>query len=247
MKKIRADELIFQRGFVDSRSKAKTLIMMGKVYANGIKIEKAGESIAVDCQIEIREDMPYVSRGGLKLEAAIKNFSIDVKDKIALDIGASTGGFTDCLLRFGAKKVYAVDVGYGLIDDKLRKSDRVVNIEKVNFRYVEDDFIPEKVDFVTIDVSFISLTLILPKAIMFLKEEGGLVALIKPQFELSPKEIGKGGVVREESFREKAVSKITDFSRTLGLEMVGIMVSPILGQKGNKEYLLYAIRNKVVS
>lgn len=243
MKKVRADELLFQKGLVESRSKAKTLIMMGKVYANGVKIEKGGDSISPDSEIEIKEDIPYVSRGGLKLEEAIKFFNIDVKDKVALDIGASTGGFTDCLLQFGAKKVYAVDVGYGLLDDRLRKDPRVISIEKVNFRYVKDDFIPEKVDIITIDVSFISLTLIIPKALHFLKDDGVLICLIKPQFELSPKEIGKGGVVRDEALREKAVIKISDFCKSLGLNISGIIPSPILGQKGNKEYLCLGLRS----
>lgn len=244
MKKIRADELLFQKGLVDSRSRAKTLIMMGKVYANGVKVEKAGDNIKIDSEIEIKEDIPYVSRGGLKLESAIKSFNIDVKDKIALDIGASTGGFSDCLLKFGAKKVYAVDVGYGLLDDKLRKDERVINIERVNFRHIDNSLIPEKVDIITIDVSFISLTLIIPKALFFLKENGEMICLIKPQFELSPKEIGRGGIVREEAYREKAVEKIIDFSKTLNLNIIGVIPSPILGQKGNIEYLIY-LKNKI--
>lgn len=239
MKKIRADELLYQRGFVDTRSRAKTLIMMGKVYADNEKIEKAGDLLYPDCKLEIKEDLPYVSRGGLKLESAIKSFNIDVRDKIALDVGASTGGFTDCLLKFGAKKVYAVDVGYGLLDDKLRKDQRVVNIERVNFRYIDPNWIPEKVDIVTVDVSFISLTLIIPKALLFLKDNGDMVCLIKPQFELMPKEIGSGGIVREEAFRQKAVKKIVDFSKTLNMKVVDVIPSPILGQKGNKEYLIY--------
>ncbi|MCX7990666.1 MAG: TlyA family RNA methyltransferase [Proteobacteria bacterium] len=241
MKKIRADELLFQKGLVESRSRAKTLIMMGKVYANGVKVEKAGDNLNTDSEIEIKEDLPYVSRGGLKLESAIKHFNIDIKNKIALDIGASTGGFTDCLLKYGAKKVYAVDVGYGILDNRLREDKRVINIEKTNFRYIDKSLIPEIVDFISIDVSFISLTLIIPKALEFLKKNGEIVALIKPQFELTPKEVGKGGVVRDEKLREKAVDKIKNFSQSLGLTIIGIIPSPVSGQKGNKEFLLYAV------
>ncbi len=237
MKKIRADELLFERGLVDTRSRAKTLIMMGKVYADGAKVLKAGEALPSDCKIEIKEDLPFVSRGGLKLESAIKHFNIPVDGKIALDIGASTGGFTDCLIKYGAFKVYAVDVGYGLIDQKLRNDPRVVNIEKTNFRYVDPDFLPEKVQIVTIDVSFISLTLIIPKALLFLSEEGYLICLVKPQFELSPKEV-KNGIVRDQQLRDKAVLKISDFIKELRLNVLGVMESPITGQKGNREYLI---------
>ncbi len=239
MKKIRADELLFEKGLVDTRSRAKTLIMMGKVYANGIKILKAGEPIAADSVIEIKEELPYVSRGGLKLKAAIDSFNILIEGKIALDIGASTGGFTDCLLKHGAIKVYAVDVGYGLLDEKLRKDSRVINIEKTNFRTVLEDFLPEKVQIITIDVSFISLTLIIPKALMFLSDNGEMICLVKPQFELSPKEVSKGGVVKDPKLREKAVKKIFQFFQLQNLDIKGVIESPITGQKGNIEYLIY--------
>ncbi|GAB4436828.1 MAG: TlyA family rRNA (cytidine-2'-O)-methyltransferase [bacterium] len=238
--KKRADELLFEKGLVESRSRAKTLIMMGKVYCDGKKVEKAGDLISTEQTFEIMEDLPYVSRGGIKLEAALKTFTINLKDKVCLDIGASTGGFTDCMLKAGAKKVYAVDVGYGVLDDRLRRDERVVNIERTNFRYIERSKIPEEVDFISIDVSFISLELIIPKALEFLKTGGEIVALIKPQFELSRKEVGKGGIVRDDDLRNKAVEKINDFLLEKGVEVIGIIPSPILGQKGNKEFLIYA-------
>lgn len=239
-KKIRADELLVLKGLVETKSRAKTLIMMGKVFCGENRVEKAGELLDPTKEIEIKEDLPYVSRGGLKLEAAIQSFSIDVKDKICMDIGASTGGFTDCLLKHGANFVYAVDVGYGILDVKLRNDARVKNIEKTNVRYLDETLITEKMDIITIDVSFISLTLVIPKALFFLKNGGDIVALIKPQFELSPKEIGKGGIVREEHSRQKAVEKVESFIKELGLNVIGVISSPILGQKGNHEFLIYA-------
>lgn len=237
-KKIRADEALFLKGLAETKSRAKTLIMMGKVFCDSKRVEKAGELVTLEQTFEIKEDMPYVSRGGLKLEAALKGFSIELKDKTCMDIGASTGGFTDCMLKFGAKRVYAIDVGYGVLDEKLRKDDRVINIEKTNFRYIDKNIILEPVEFISIDVSFISLTLIIPKALEFLKPGGEIVALIKPQFELSPKEVGKGGIVREETLRNKAVEKIYNFIQESGLEFIGIIPSPITGQKGNVEFLI---------
>lgn len=241
-KKIRADEAIFLRGLVETRSRAKTLIMMGKVYCDGRKVEKAGELVSAEQQFEIKEDLPYVSRGGLKLEAAIKQFGISLHNKICVDIGASTGGFTDCMLKFGAKKVYAIDVGYGVLDEKLRKDERVVNIERTNIRYLDNKLIEDEIDFISIDVSFISLTLVLPKAFEILKPKGEIVALIKPQFELTPKDVGKGGIVRDETKQNKAVEKILDFVKTFNLKIGGVIPSPILGQKGNKEFLIYLIK-----
>ncbi len=243
MKKIRADEAIFEKGLVETRSRAKTLIMMGKVFCDGKKVEKAGELVSLNQCFEIKEELPYVSRGGLKLEGALKSFGIDLKNKICMDVGASTGGFTDCMLKHGAKKVYAIDVGYGLLDDKLRRDERVINIEKTNFRNMEKSAVQEEIDFVSIDVSFISLTLIIPKAMEFLKSGGEMVALIKPQFELTPKEVGRGGIVREEGLRQKAVDKIVTFSEEKELKVKGIMPSPILGQKGNQEFLAYMIKS----
>lgn len=238
-KRVRADDALVSKGLVETKSRAKTLIMMGKVFCGGKRIEKAGELVSLDQQFEIKEDLPYVSRGGLKLEAALNTFKIALKDKVCLDIGASTGGFTDCMLKFGAKRVYAVDVGYGLLDDKLRKDSRVINMERTNFRYIDEALIPEKVDFISIDVSFISLLLIIPKALLFLKDGGEVVALIKPQFELSPKEVGRGGIVKDELLHKKAVDKITNFLNDLQLDVLGTIPSPILGQKGNKEFLVY--------
>lgn len=245
-KKIRADEAIFQLGLAETRSRAKTLIMMGKVYCDGKKIDKAGDLVAIEQHFEIKEALPYVSRGGIKLEAAIKEFGISLNNKICADIGASTGGFTDCMLKFGARKVYAIDVGYGVLDERLRKDERVVNIERTNIRYLDNKLITDEIDFISIDVSFISLTLVLPKAFEILKQNGEIVALIKPQFELTPKDVGKGGIVRDETKHNKAVEKILDFVKTLNLKVGGNVPSPILGQKGNKEFLIFLIKESDV-
>jgi len=244
-KKIRADEAIFLKGLAETRSRAKTLIMMGKVYCDGVKVDKAGDMVSLEQNFEIKEDLPYVSRGGLKLEAAIKEFGIELKDKVCVDIGASTGGFTDCMLKFGAKKVYAIDVGYGVLDERLRKDERVVNLEKTNIRYLNVELINDDISFVSIDVSFISLTLVLPKAVELLKEEGSIVALVKPQFELTPKDVSKGGIVRDELKHKEAVEKIVSFAEAQKLKVVGVIPSPILGQKGNKEFLVYIKKEKV--
>jgi len=198
VEKTRIDKLLVEKGIVKSRERAKAIIMAGKVFVNGKRVDKPGTTIPVDAKVEVKgEDIPYVSRGGLKLETAIRNFGLNVKGFTCLDIGASTGGFTDCLLQHGAKKVYAVDVGKGQLDWKLRKDERVVAIEGFNARYLTEKEVPEKVDLVTIDVSFISLEKIIPVAKKFLKPSGRIVALIKPQFELTKKEVDKGkGVVR---------------------------------------------------
>lgn len=238
VKKVRADELLVQKGLVTTRSRAQTLIMMGKVFYNGKKIEKSGETLPIDGHVEIKEDLPYVSRGGLKLEAALKHFQIDVNGKITMDVGASTGGFTQCLLNRGAKKVYAIDVGYGVLDVKLRNDERVVNLEKTNIREMSNNNIPEKIHIATIDVSFISLTKVIPKVMDFLCDEGIIIALIKPQFELTPKEVGKGGIVRDSGLQKKAVENIEDFCRQLKLHILGVIPSPITGKKGNQEYLI---------
>ncbi len=241
-KKIRADEAIFQMGLAETRSRAKTLIMMGKVYCDGKKIDKAGDLVSIEQHFEIKEALPYVSRGGLKLEAAIKEFGISLNNKICVDIGASTGGFTDCMLKFGARKVYAIDVGYRVLDERLVKDERVVNIERTNIRYLDNKLIKDEIDFISIDVSFISLTLVLPKAFEILKQNGEIVALIKPQFELTPKDVGKGGIVRDETKHNKAIEKILDFVMTFNLKVGGIVSSPILGRKGNKEFLIFLIK-----
>lgn len=238
-KKIRIDELLVEKGLVESRTKAQSIIMMGRVVCNGKIIEKAGIKVSDKSTIEIKEELPYVSRGGLKLESAIKNFKIELDGLIAMDVGASTGGFTDCLLKHGVKKVYAIDVGYGVLDAKLRSDERVINLEKTNIRYLDKNLINDPIDIAVIDVSFISLTKVIPKVLEFLNTNGKIIALIKPQFELTPKEVGKGGIVKDEELQMKAVKKISDFINELGLTIEGIIPSPITGKKGNQEYLIY--------
>lgn len=239
MGKKRIDKLLVERSLVDSRQKAQALILEGKVIVDGQKVNKAGLNIAEDAEILLRDVISYVSRGGLKLEAAIREFRIDVADKVAMDVGASTGGFTDCLLRFGAKKVYAIDVGYGQLAWKLRQDPRVIPIEKVNIRYMDRDIVKEDIDMATIDTSFISLDKVLPSVERFFGKEGEVVALIKPQFEVGKGEVGKGGVVKEEDKRLKALEKIRRLAEGLGFKVSGLMRSPILGHKGNIEYLIY--------
>ncbi len=238
-KKIRIDELLVKKGLVESRAKAQSLIMMGRVFCEGKLIEKSGTKVNENSNLEIKEDLPYVSRGGLKLETAIKTFNINLTGLVAMDVGASTGGFTDCLLKHGVKKVYAIDVGYGILDAKLRNDERVVNIEKTNIRFLDKTLIQDPIDIVVIDVSFISLTKVIPKVTEFLSEKGKIIALIKPQFELTPKEVGKGGVVKDLRLQEKAVKKISSCLHELGFNIVGVIPSTITGKKGNQEYLIY--------
>ncbi|MCX7913760.1 MAG: TlyA family RNA methyltransferase [Thermodesulfovibrionales bacterium] len=240
MPKKRLDRLLVEKNLVSSREKAKALIMGGKVLVNGVVVIKAGTFIPEDAEIEVKTtDSPYVSRGGLKLEAAIKQFNIDVNGKIAMDVGSSTGGFTDCLLQFGAARVYCIDVGYGQLAWKLRIDDRVRLLERTNIRYIQRDKIPDPIDLVTIDVSFISLTKVIPKILDFLKDGGELVALIKPQFEVGKGEVDKGGIVKKEEKRLEAVQKIKTFLESSGLKVKGVIQSPILGGRGNVEYLIY--------
>lgn len=239
--KVRLDLLIFKKGIAETREKAKALILEGKVLVNGQKTEKPGTIVDEGSLITLcGEFLPYVSRGGVKLEAAIKKFSIDVKDKVAMDVGASTGGFTDCLLQYHAKRVYAIDVSYGQLAWKLRNDPRVIPIERTNIRYMSEEKIPEKIDIVTVDVSFISLKLVIPKIIGFLGKKGEIIALIKPQFEVGRGEVDRGGVVKDPKKREKAVQEIKEFFESLNLKVIGIIQSPIHGQKGNIEYLIYA-------
>lgn len=241
MKK-RADILLVEKGFAESREKAKALILSGNVYVNNQKIEKAGELIDCNAQIVIKEQLKYVSRGGLKLEKALNFFNINVSGKIALDIGASTGGFTDCLLQSGAKKVYCVDVGYGQLAWKLREDPRVINFEKTNFRYFEREKIPDKIDIVVCDVSFISLTLIANKIKEFMEVNTEGVLLIKPQFEAGREEVGKKGVVRSAQTHIRVIKKVVDCYFDLGISIKGLTYSPIKGPEGNIEYLLYLKR-----
>lgn len=239
--KLRLDQLLYKKGITESRQKARALILEGKVIVNGQKIEKPGTLVEETAEITISgEALPYVSRGGLKLESALKEFSVDVKDKVAMDIGAGTGGFTDCLLQHGAKRVYAVDVGYGQLAWKLRTDPRVIPIERTNIRYMPREKIPEEIDIATVDVSFISLKLVIPKVLEFLKPRGEIIALIKPQFEVGKDEVDRGGVIKDPEKRKKVVQEIKNFFESLNLKVTGIIQSPIVGQKGNIEYLIYA-------
>lgn len=240
MNKERIDVLLVEKGFFESREKAKASIMAGVVYANEQKVDKAGEEVSIDAKIEVRENIcPYVSRGGLKLEKAVKLFGVNLKDKVCMDIGASTGGFTDCMLQNGAKKVFSVDVGYGQFAWKLRQDERVVCMERTNIRYVTDEQIGEKLDFASIDVSFISLTKVLPVAFNLLKDNGEVVALIKPQFEAGREQVGKKGVVRDSKVHKEVIEKIIAFSESIGFCVKNLSFSPIKGPEGNIEFLLY--------
>jgi 23S rRNA (cytidine1920-2'-O)/16S rRNA (cytidine1409-2'-O)-methyltransferase len=241
--KMRLDKILVERGLVPSRERGQALILAGQVLVNGQKQDKSGAPVPVDAEIRILgEALPYVSRGGLKLESALRKFMLSVEDTTALDIGASTGGFTDCLLQHGCKKVYAVDVGYGQMAWKIRQDPRVVTIERVNIRQIGPSLIPEPVDIVVIDVSFISLEKVIPSVLQFLKPEAELIALIKPQFEVGREQVGKGGIVRDEGARNAAVSRIKEFIGSQGFEVKGVIVSPITGQDGNVELLIYAVK-----
>jgi len=244
VRKERLDKLMVEKGLVPSREKAQALIIIGGVKVNGQIMRKPGQKIREDALIEIiTPSCPYVSRGGIKLEGAIKRFGINVEAKVCLDVGASTGGFTDCLLQHGAKKVYAVDVGWGQLHWKLRNDPRVICLERRNIRYLPKEEVPEEVDLVTIDTAFISLKLVIPAVLKFLKEKSEILALIKPQFEVGRGEVGKGGVVRDPEKHKRVIEEIWTFSQNLGLHPVGVMESPILGPKGNKEFFIYIIKN----
>jgi 23S rRNA (cytidine1920-2'-O)/16S rRNA (cytidine1409-2'-O)-methyltransferase len=239
LKKKRLDQFLVEKQMVPSREKARQLIMAGSVYVNGIRMDKAGTLVS-DVEVEVRsKGIPYVGRGGVKLEHAIKEFNLSPEGKTVLDAGASTGGFTDCLLQKGAIKVYAVDVGYGQLAWKLFNDPRVVRIEKTNIRYLSPEAVPERVDWVTVDLSFISVTLVLERLLEFLKPEGEMIILIKPQFEVGKGEVGKGGIVKDPELHNKVVNNVRDFSARLGLSTHGVVESPILGQKGNKEFLIH--------
>ncbi|MBO4347665.1 MAG: TlyA family RNA methyltransferase [Lachnospiraceae bacterium] len=237
--KERLDVLLVNKGLASSREKAKALIMSGIVYVDSQKEDKAGSLFDPESNIEVRgETLKYVSRGGLKLDKAVTVFDLNFDDLICLDIGASTGGFTDCMLQNGAVKVYSVDVGHGQLDWKLRNDERVVCMEKCNFRYVTDKEIPEKIDFAATDVSFISLTKILIPAYNLLKDESLMVCLIKPQFETTREKVGKKGVVRDKNVHEEVIKKVYAFCRLIGFSVEGLDYSPIKGPEGNIEYLL---------
>ena len=239
MKK-RLDVLVFEKGFAESREKAKAIIMSGIVYVNNQKADKPGVSYDENLVVEVRGDsQKYVSRGGYKLEKAMKSFPITLTDKITMDIGASTGGFTDCMLQNGAKKVYSVDVGYGQLAWKLRNDERVVNLERTNMRYVTDEQVSDKIDFFSVDVSFISLKLILPVARELMSENGEGVCLIKPQFEAGRENVGKNGVVRDKNVHVAVDDMIIDFCLNNGFDVLGLDYSPIKGPQGNIEYLIH--------
>ena len=238
--KKRLDIALFERGFTESREKAKALIMSGIVYVNDQKEIKAGREIKPDDVVDVRgSTLKYVSRGGLKLEKAMQSFPISLENKICMDIGASTGGFSDCMLQNGASKVYAIDVGYGQLAWKLRSDERVVNLERTNFRYVTREQVPDEVDFASVDVSFISLKLILPVMYELLKADGEAVCLIKPQFEAGRENVGKKGVVRDPAVHENVIKTIAEFANSTCFEVLGLEHSPVKGPEGNIEYLMH--------
>lgn len=246
-KKVRADQLLHQQGLAESREKAKRLVMARMVFmdraGNMVPVDKPGQQLPPDTYLEVKGGSRFVSRGGYKLLTAIEEFGIDPAGKVCLDAGASTGGFTDCLLQHGAAKVYAVDVGYGQLDQKFRSHEQVVNLERVNLRTASEELIPEQVDMVVADVSFISLTKIMPPCVHFLKSGGEIAALVKPQFEVGPGLTDKG-VVRDEKLRRQTVDAVVSFLvNELNLEFLGEVPSKIKGPKGNQEYIVYLRKN----
>jgi 23S rRNA (cytidine1920-2'-O)/16S rRNA (cytidine1409-2'-O)-methyltransferase len=256
--KERLDKILVSKGLVKSREHANALIMEGRVFVDGKKLTKAGTLISESSDIYIKEtEQRYVSRGGLKLEAALDFFNIDVNNKVIIDVGSSTGGFADCLLKRGAEKVYCIDVGYGQLDWTLRNDPRVIILERTNIRYLDkivseekkkfrakefEDLIEGNIDLATIDVSFISLTKVIPVVLKFIKEKGEILALVKPQFEVGRGEVGKGGIVREDDKRFSAIKSVQEASQKLGLRIIDVFQSPIRGHKGNIEYFLYMKR-----
>ena len=246
--KERLDVLLMKRGLAETREKAKTTLMAGLVLVNGQKIDKAGTMVKEDAELRVLGDaIPYVSRGGLKLEKAMETFNINMEGKVVADIGASTGGFTDCALQRGAAKVFAIDVGYGQLAWKLRSDSRVVNMERTNIRYVRPEDIGELLDFASIDVAFISLTKVLEPAKALLKDTGEIVALIKPQFEAGRGNVGKKGVVRDPEVHRSVIRAVIDYSREIGFSPVGLTFSPIKGPEGNIEYLVHLVQSSEFS
>jgi len=239
-KKTRLDVLLVEQGHLESRQKAQATIMSGLVFVNNQRVDKPGTMVANDAAIEVRGNaIPYVSRGGLKLEKAMKTYGLVLDGKICADIGASTGGFTDCMLQNGAQKVYAVDVGYGQLDWKLRSDERVVCMERTNARYLTHEQVPDELDFASVDVSFISLKLILPMLHTLLKEDGYVVCLVKPQFEAGKEKVGKKGVVRDPAVHLEVLENFFCHAKENGFTVIGITYSPIRGPEGNIEYLGY--------
>ncbi len=238
--KKRLDVLVYEAGFAESREKAKALIMSGIIYVDNQKSDKPGTTYPETVKLEMRGAKPkYVSRGGLKLEKAVDSFSLDLSGMITMDIGASTGGFTDCMLQNGAVKVYSVDVGYGQLDWKLRSDERVINLERTNVRYITSEQVPDTIDFFSVDVCFISLELVLPAVRPLLRENGTAVCLIKPQFEAGRGSVGKNGVVRDKAVHKAVIHKIYDYCLNNGFDVLGLDYSPIKGPEGNIEYLIY--------
>lgn len=238
--KDRLDIILTERGLFSSREKAKASVMAGLIFVDGQRIDKPGTAVDKDAEIVIKDNLcPYVSRGGLKLEKALNLYNFSLQDAVAVDIGASTGGFTDCMLQNGAAKVFAIDVGYGQLDWKLRNDSRVVNMEKVNIRYLDFDTVDDNIDFISIDVSFISLKLVFPIAARLLDEEGSLVCLVKPQFEAGREQVGKKGIVRDAKVHKEVIDKVIQYGKDNGLFPHGLTYSPVTGTKGNIEYLLY--------
>lgn len=242
--KIRLDIAVFESGYAPSREKAKAIIMAGQVYVNNQKVDKAGTMINAEDKLEVRgSSLKYVSRGGLKLEKAMKAFPIVLKNKICMDVGASTGGFTDCMLQNGAKRVYSIDVGYGQLAWKLRTDERVVNLERTNFRYVTREQVKDEIDFSSVDVSFISLKHILPVLNSLLAKDATAVCLIKPQFEAGKDKVGKKGVVRDLGVHLEVVENVIDMAKNNGFSVEGLDYSPIKGPEGNIEYLVYLVKS----
>jgi 23S rRNA (cytidine1920-2'-O)/16S rRNA (cytidine1409-2'-O)-methyltransferase len=241
---VRLDRLLVERGLAETRSRAQALILAGRVVVEGAVVDKAGTSIPDDSQIMVLETPPYVSRGGEKLEAALEAFAPPLEGAVCADLGASTGGFTDCLLKHGAAKVYAIDVGKGLIDSSLRDDSRVVLLEGANARHLTRAHIPEPLDGATVDLAFISLRLIFPALEPLLKEGGWTLALVKPQFEVGRGEVGKGGVVRDRAKHHRVLLEVAESAQSRGLAVAGLMASPLLGPKGNREFFLYLLRGK---
>ncbi len=235
----RIDLIMVERGLVPSRERAQALIMEGRVRVNGAVVDKPGRMVAPEVKIEVEEEKRYVSRGWIKLNSALSNFNVNPEGKIAMDVGASTGGFTQCLLEHGAQKVYAIDVGYGIIADELRRDARVVLLERTNIRYLQRESIPDDIDIATIDVSFISLRHVLPRVKEFVKEGGDIIALIKPQFEVGKNEVEKGGLIRDERKHKRVIEEIRRFSEAIGLSPLKVIESPIRGKDGNREFFIH--------
>ncbi len=238
--KERLDKLLVERGLVETRSKAQAIIMAGEVTVNGQRVDKVGTAVPIEAEIELAQPLPYVSRGGYKLAGALDTFGVDVAGRTCADVGACTGGFTDVMLQRGAKRVYAIDVGQGQLDWKLRQDERVVVMERVNARH--QDELAEPVSFVAIDVSFISLRLILPSVQQWLANDGDVVALIKPQFEAGPELVGKGGIVRDAAVHQQVLESMLSWATSNGWSVAGLMASPIHGAAGNREFLAWLTR-----